>query len=204
MVLSLVVSASAVCRQENGQAAVPSNLMVLQKLLGNVSRAILRGLAVRAGDSILLRVGGVEESWIVSNAVVAEMKSESLQVFQPAEGIGGARYVLDITHAEVNVRYAGTFTESMFGAKKVQREVNAGFSSQVIDMRTNEIRYSGSLNDAQIDTVLIDEIERIETPGVKSTHAAAPPATLLDKIVEPFVIIGATGVAIYLLFHVRT
>ena len=176
----------------------------MEKLVENVARTMLRNSGIRAGDTILLHVGEGEDSWILQHTIVAEMKSETLQVFLPADGSSAIHYLFEVSHADVNVQYGDMFTEGMFSSKKVRRVVNARLACQLTDMFTQEVRYAVSLNDAVADTVLVDDIEKIETPGVRATHSVLPSAPFLDKIVEPFVIIGATGVAIYLLFHVRS
>ena len=67
-----------------------------------------------------------------------------------------------------------------------------------------EILSSKSISEEISDTVSVDDISTVEDPNINITHAELPTEPFIDKFVEPFVIIGATGVAVYLFFHVRS
>ena len=96
------------------------------------------------------------------------------------------------------------YREGMFGAKKVKRTVTAEMAYQTIDADTREMRANGTLTKSKSDTVFVDMVPDLETANVQSTHAVLPDDSVLDRIFEPVVIVGAAGVAIYLFFHIRS
>ncbi len=204
LAVSLACSATALSRQQPSEPVLETNLAVIQRLIGNISAQLLGSARMSKGERVALRIADDGENWIVRNEIASALKAESILVFQSNDGPSDSLVVLQVSSAEMTVRYADMHREGLFGARRIRRDVAARISCQVIDARTREVRYSGSLADSAADTVPVDDIERIETAGVETTHASLPPENLLDKIVEPFVIIGATGVVIYLLFHVRS
>lgn len=54
------------------------------------------------------------------------------------------------------------------------------------------------------DTVLLSAVERLETPELSFTKATMPRLGFFDSLLEPVVVLGAVGVAVYLLFAVRS
>jgi hypothetical protein len=55
-----------------------------------------------------------------------------------------------------------------------------------------------------VASVRVAAIPIIETEGIPPPRATPPSENGMDRFVEPFVIIGATAVAIFLLFSVRS
>jgi hypothetical protein len=105
---------------------------------------------------------------------------------------------------QLNVRYNNMFKDGIFGAKHVEREVSVQYSSDLRNQLTDEILSSGTHSRMYTDTVAVDDIGSIENESINVTRGELPSEAFLDRFIEPFVIIGATGVAIYLLFHIRS
>lgn len=121
------------------------------------------------------------------------------------DSVSGLRhYRLEIFSSEMNVRYGNIFRDGMFGTQTVPRNVSVSVQYKCADLRTEQIVADGIFRKSAVDTVLVDEIPSLENPGVKSTHGDVPSGQFLDKIVEPFIIIGSAGVIVYLFFHVRS
>ena len=156
-----------------------------------------------SGDSIGIHsVSSGNDVWIIQNAVISSLRSHGCVLF-----IGDSvskHYRLDIFSSEMNVRYGDIFRDGMFGTQKAPRTVSVSVQYKCTDSRTEQIVGDGIFHKSAVDTVLVDEIPSLENPGVKSTHADLPSGQFLDKIVEPFIIIGSAGVIVYLFFHVRS
>ncbi len=54
------------------------------------------------------------------------------------------------------------------------------------------------------DTVLLSAVGSLETPELSFTKAAMPRLGFFDSLLEPVVVLGAVGVAVYLLFAIRS
>ena len=114
------------------------------------------------------------------------------------------KYLFDIGSYETNVHYDSMFREGIFGEKKLKRTISVKLSIQATNNKTDEVLLSKSLNEHLSDTVASDDIPKYELASSKSTQGEIPAENMLDRFIEPFVIIGATGVAVFLFFHLRT
>ena len=163
---------------------------------------IFRQSTLHRGDTIGLGIPSGNERWIIDGALSSSLKADSFTVFSPADSL--LPYLFNVLSATMRIRYTNLFREGMFGTRKVRREVFAEMTSQITRLRSKEVLYSGTVRDELADTVAVDDIPFLESGGVAVTQAALPPEHGFDRFIEPFVIIGATAVAVYLLFHVRS
>jgi hypothetical protein len=135
-------------------------------------------------------------------AIAEAARADSIRLFE--DGATGIPYLLDLMPTESAVRYPVLIKDGLFGQKHVMREVRVGFSARLSDSRSREVRYSSTTSGLLADTIAVEEIDGVESPGIPATHALVPPDHGIDRYIEPFVIIGAAGVAVYLLFHLRS
>jgi len=54
------------------------------------------------------------------------------------------------------------------------------------------------------DTVRLSSIERLASPALPFTRMTPPSRGFFDNLIEPLVVLGSVGVAVYLLFAVRS
>ena len=182
-----------------------SNLEIMQQSVQQIMNEMLGALPlVSTGDSILVRVQPHPESWIVEQALAKALRASRFVVFSLPDSTSSTRYVLSVPSVQLNVRYDNMFKDGLFGSKHVEREVSVEFSSDLRNRVSNEILSSGTHSRTYSDTVAVDDVSRIENESISVTHGELPSEAFLDRFIEPFMIIGATGVAIYLLFHIRS
>ncbi len=96
------------------------------------------------------------------------------------------------------------FRESFLGETKTNRTVTVSLPFLAKDVQSNSVLQSGTLLYNYSDTVSTGMIPLLEQQGNPSTHAPIPERDFFDRMLEPLIIIGATGVAVYLFFHVRS
>ncbi|OLD71636.1 MAG: hypothetical protein AUI33_07685 [Ignavibacteria bacterium 13_1_40CM_2_61_4] len=181
-----------------------TNLEIMQSLIGRITRDVIGHSRIPSGDTVLFRIRSSPDSWIVQNATLAELRAAGYTVLLPSDSGGHTGSAMHIHSAELRVRYDDMYHDGFLGARKVRRTVSVAVACDVIDQASHEVLYSGAPAVESADTVRVDEIPNLELASARSTHAELPPETFPDRVLEPLVIIGATGVAVYLFFHVRS
>jgi len=115
-----------------------------------------------------------------------------------------ASVTFEVQPSRALLRYENMFRDGLFGEKKVERLITIEFSSKVLKNRLGEVAFAGLREETFRDTVTVQTIEFLSSPGIKATYATLPSETFFDRIIEPLVIVGATGVLIYLFFTLRS
>jgi hypothetical protein len=180
-----------------------TNLEIMQNLVASMTNEIVARSHIAIGDSIDVTCSPVEDGWIGQMALVSGLQAAGFHVFDKDQSTL-RRVSLRVMGMNYAVRYGEVSRDGLFGAERVQRSITAGFSFETLDTRSGEILSTWTLSRASTDTVDVDDISELEQPSTRSTHAEIPNEPFIDRFVEPFVIIGATGVAVYLFFHIRS
>lgn len=181
-----------------------TNLELMQASVQAITEEIVAASRLIDGDSVSVSVASGEYGWIAEQAIMAKLKSRNLQVFLRGDDPTQVRYALDVKSSKMEVRYENMIKDGLLGTKRTEREIIVVMSGQVENTSRHEVLYSGLLSKSFMDTLDVDEIDAVEHKDIKITHSDLPPDDFLDRIIEPFVIIGAAGAAIFLLFHVRS
>ncbi|MBI5214251.1 MAG: hypothetical protein HY960_00700 [Ignavibacteriae bacterium] len=111
---------------------------------------------------------------------------------------------LQIISPDLKVKYDDSFRSGFLGETKARRTISLSFPFLIKESQTNKVLASSTLPYSYSDTVSVSMIPMLEQEGIPSTHAPLPEGSFFDKLLEPFIIIGATGIAVYLFFHVRS
>jgi len=207
LVLSLfvftVIAASAQSdRHENDP--VKTNLSLLEGRVAEITRAILHQAGIRPGDSVTVRVDPSAERGITAATIASTLKEDSVVTYAHVDSGRAGRPLLAVTACELSVTYANMHRDGTFGNKKVSRRVFGLIVGEVTAAGSGAIVWSGRESSDWTDTVSVDEIPKIETSALPITHAELPAEDSIDRYVEPLIIIGATAVAVWLLFSVRS
>jgi len=189
---------------ENNPPPTRTNIEIMQSLVGRITRDLIGHSPIPAGDTVLFRMQSGPDNWIVQNAMLAELRASGYPVLLVSDTGAQRGDAVHIHSAELRVRYDDMYHDGFLGARKLRRTVSAAVACDVINPASHEVLYSGAPAVESADTVRVDEIQNLELASVRATHAELPAETFPDRVLEPLVIIGATGVAVYLFFHVRS
>ena len=183
--------------------ATSTNLEIQQNLIRSIAADIVARSGIAKEESIAVRFLPIEDGWIIENAFL-----KSLQLFGNTVSIGQENHsqsiLIEVASAEVNVQYSDMHHDGFLGTKKVKRTLSARLDCKIIEGKSGVVRLSDTFQRSISDTVQVSDIEHLESTGIKSTTGTLPSETFLDRIVEPFIIIGTTGVVVYLLFNIRS
>ena len=181
-----------------------SNISVLQSIVEKIAGIFIAKSNINPADSVTIQVEGSPESWITEQAVTSKLKSSGCIVFLDRDKSTYQKIIVKITTAAYSISYTDMFRDGFLGTRKAKRVASANIGIEAYNRNTNEILFSGLLKEQSADTVAVDDIPNLELASAPSTHCELPNETFIDRVIEPFIIIGATGAAVYLFFYVRT
>lgn len=189
---------------EPGTGKPRTNIEIMQALSDSIAEKVIQQGFLTAGDSLEISMPKNDDIWIFSQAFTAALIAKGIHVFVEKDSLRAGQILFVGNTALGKVHYTDMFRDGLFGIKKIKRTISVDCSYQIQNRGTKEVLRSESLSRSYGDTISVDDVSQVESDGVRSTHAELPSENFLDKIVEPFVIIGATGVAVYLFFHIRS
>jgi hypothetical protein len=208
-VLSSTSCYSRVVQINNSAGNTKTNVDIIQALISQSTEKIITGLRFATQESIEVKFPKYDDdscnSWIAKQSLIAKLKSLGYKsVFIGDSGSAIAKYLIEVADVEYHVNYDSMFTDGFLGAKKVHRNIFARLAVIVQNKISGEVLFNDILKNHFIDTVAIDDITLLELSSAKSTQGKIPNDNFISRYLEPFIIIGATGVAVFLFFHVRT
>ncbi len=200
----MLATTAALRGGEPADSAVQSNLEIIQHLTRQATEDVILHAQMRGGDSVFLRCDSTAEAWITTDAVAEALRSHDCHVFTSTDSLRDDGYLMNVHAAGPKLLYDNLFRDGFFGKEYVTRSLSAQIAFSVVRISTKEIVFSSTIEKSARDTVALDDIPQLETRSAKSTQGIAPSETFLDRAIEPLMIIGATGIAVYLLFHIRS
>jgi hypothetical protein len=187
----------------------PTNLEILVDLTKKIAQSFVRDKYISSQDTCSVQFSQIEGLRFIENAFLESLGN--IPVYTrlsdgQTHGSFGLRNSVSmaIQPSRVDVMYEKVFRDGFFGEKKVVRVVTVELSTKIAEQPRGNVRYSGGRSEQWRDTVLFSTIEKLESPLITVTQASVPSQTLLDRLVEPIVVLAATGVVIYLFYTVRS
>ena len=173
-------------------------------LFQTIGYSILEDSHIPLHDSISLRLISTNDTWMLQNVLTRVIRESGYTAFITTDTLSMKSFLMVISASSINAHYDNMFKDGLFGSKKVRRTLSVRLTSQLINSTTNEVLYSNSPVKVVTDTVLVDDIPMLERDVPTHGRAELPSEMFFDRAVEPLLIIGATGIAVFLLFHVRS
>lgn len=179
-----------------------SNLEIIQETLGKFTKQILTVIPDKDENILGFKIHQTEQSWIVEHAVINEILSRGYKIKLIKDSENTTPYIFKVGDAGAKIIYSSMHRKGL--KKFVQRSISVSLQAQVIESKTGNVILSNHFKDEYRDTVNVDDINIIEDKNIPMTRAELPDESIIDRLIEPIIIIGATGVAIFLLFHIRS
>ncbi|TAK62760.1 MAG: hypothetical protein EPO24_04695 [Bacteroidetes bacterium] len=185
------------------QDSLTTNADLFRNGIMSLVDSTIKVSSVHAGASLVTTVSFSEEQPLIEQALVSSLSRNGMVVHSDSLK-ANPEFSFKVTGAELNVTYSETFRETFFGETKTRRTVSVTLPIVVTEMSAGTVLFGETLKWTVSDTVSTAQISMLEHEQVPSTRAPLPERGFFDRLAEPLIIIGATGVAIYLFFHVRS
>ena len=154
-------------------------------------------------DTCSVSFTGSGDLQFLRNAFIEGMRQSCSVVISGPESLHTAS-AFELQASRATVQYSNMFRDGLFGEKKVERSIIVEFSVAVSRSRSRELAVAGLEQEVWRDTVPVKILEYLPSPGIRVTYANVPPETFFDRMIEPLVILGTTGILVYLFFTVRS
>ena len=131
-------------------------------------------------------------------ALVGAIAAPELRISEEA---GRAGLTLQVNG--VGVEYGERFNSGLFERALTTRALTLRLGAMASDS-TGTIRWVGVIEKKFSDTVAVNDIDRLEQTTGHFARGALPERFLWERLLEPVIVIGASGIAIYLFFTIRS
>ena len=197
--LSLVLAQE----RESGDPVVRPNLEIIRSGVAAITMEILKKSDVSTEKNLLVEFRTSDTSGVIRNTLLETLKRMKYTVFISSSTAKREGASLDIGPVETRVRYGPAFRESFLGKRKTERTIEVAVSANIRNAR-GEVLFAGSLSRAFSDTIHVGDLPDLEIPSIPLTQGEPPEGGFFDSVLEPLIIIGASAVAVYLFFTVRS
>ncbi len=111
---------------------------------------------------------------------------------------------VSVSLGALTVDYGSPFSESFLSARLSERRINVAVRFTAVQNSDGKVLWSGTEAKSLTDTVFVDEIPVLRMSSEHVAGSVMPERSALERIVEPFIIVAAAGVAVYLFFTIRS
>lgn len=184
--------------------AQPTNLQIIQKHFGDMAEQILRSASLTPEKVIGLKIRYSPESWVADHAFAGRFDSCGYKVKYAGDSAETAPVIFKVGEAGASVKYSNAHRFTLFGRRCAERSVTVRVQAQIYDTETGIILSGESLIAEHRDTIYVDDIPMFENPEIPMTKADLPDESFIDRFIEPIIIVGTAGVAVFLFFHIRS
>lgn len=117
---------------------------------------------------------------------------------------GKASVECAVSIGEVTVSYGQPFSEGFLSTRKSERLVGVKLRLTATKNPERKILWAGTTSKSFSDTVSIDEIPKLQHSSEHIAKGVIPQRSMMERLIEPFIIVTAAGVAVYLFFTIRS
>jgi hypothetical protein len=179
-----------------------TNLEIFQMQLSSMAREAVHEGSLGGDRSLRLNFRNPDSGWLAQNTILEALKEMGYNLFIGSSDSQRSS-TLDVGLLEMKVSYGPAFRDTFLGKRKTPRTVKTSLSAN-LRAPNDEILFAGILSRSFTDTVRASDIHDLENPAQRITQGEAPADGFFDNVIEPLVIIGASAVAVYLFFTVRS
>ncbi|NQT24280.1 hypothetical protein HQ585_02885 [candidate division KSB1 bacterium] len=104
----------------------------------------------------------------------------------------------------VSILYNNPRRTYFFGAIQYTRQAQIQLEIQLLAADTKRVEWSGMLESQKSDTISVPDLPIIEQDGLILGHPVRPNPAGLRKWFEPAVMVGLTGLIVYLFYSIRS
>lgn len=185
--------------EEDGAKALPT-IAILEDLASEVGREVSPSLSGDSATVVVLDIAPVENTWFVEAGLTKGLAPRRV-VREPGTS---AALTVSVGIRSMGVAYEDVRRDGLFGEREVTRTVFVEADVSVVDRTSGDVLHRATVTRSRQDDVPVDDLPRLEEPGLTWTTARVPPEGFFSSVLEPVITIGAIAVAVILLFTVRS
>ena len=106
--------------------------------------------------------------------------------------------------AKVGVLYGEPFTDGFFSARRCARSLDVEVRFTATRSSDGKVLWAGTKKNSFSDTVYVDDIPKLQESSMRVASGTMPDRSALERFIEPLIIAGAAGIAVYLFFTIRS
>jgi hypothetical protein len=179
-------------------AQTSSNLDLIKTLI-NLSVKDIKSNIPGDAEKVYLEFNSPSDYSSLKFSVINSFDDNGFDVLYSGENTDLA---IEYTLSDASILYTDSFRDGLFGDFKLVRE--SVLEGNYIIIPNGEKLKTFEFEKSIIDTINYDQLTLIENRSYQFTVGNAPDEPFFSNILEPVVAIGATAVAVYLFFSVRS
>jgi hypothetical protein len=190
---------SAYAEEEEARASLPT-IAILEELAAEAGREVSPSLPGDTASTVVLEVEPGENTWFVEAGFMKGLAPRPV-VREPGPN---AAVSVSIGIRMMGVAYEDVRRDGLFGSRVVTRTVFMEADVSVVSRTTGDVLHRSTVARTRRDDVRVDDLARLEEPGLTWTTGKVPPEGFFSSVLEPVITLGAIAVAVILLFTVRS
>jgi len=186
--------------EEEEAGTSPATIAILEELAEDAGREVSASLPGDTASTVALEVEPGENTWFVEAGFMKGFAPRPV-VREPG---ANAAVSVSIGIRNMGAAYENVRRDGLFGARVVTRTVFMEADVSVVNRTTGEVLHRSTVARTRRDDVRVDDLARLEEPGLAWTTGKVPPEGFFSSVLEPLITVGAIAVAVILLFTVRS
>lgn len=153
---------------------------------------------------VFLNLKNVQDAWILAQPITSTLVKKGYEILVDSMQELQTFQQVTILPTKMNIAYGKIHRRGMFGTRKTSRICTLTLSIEITQQTLNRVILSDSFTVMATDTVSVDMIPSLENSSISCTQAVLTDESFFDRVIEPLIIVGTTGVAILLFFTIRS
>jgi hypothetical protein len=137
----------------------------------------------------------------VKQQIIQSLVKNKMEVFLNGQSVDT---IWEYNVREMSMTYSEVFSETFFGSRKVERNITLSIDVTIRVAPSGAVLFSKNFSEAHIDTIGYSVVPQLNDPSIPFTRLIHPELSFFDSILEPAIVIVASGVIIYLFFTIRS
>ena len=199
----LLTFTSDIYSQNNDNSISERNIDIFSRLLDIAYNDLENQLVIAGNEKLyLLRFSRESEE---NDFLLLKLKQRfSSYKVLTGNSVDNADYDIVFENTKLKINYKDIFSSSFLGSKKVKRKIEVTYFNKIIDNSTDIGIYSNTINESYEDYFLLENLEQVENSSYEFAKGHLPEESLLEKVLIPALVVGASAVAIVLFFVIRS
>jgi hypothetical protein len=181
-----------------------SNFTIFHELTRSIFADSMFASALQPEFPLVVRVNQSQDSWIVKQIMTESLTQRGYQVYFDSIQEGMEYVSIFILSSQLSVVYGESFQQGLFTSRKIPRQCSVGINIEIVQVPSNIVLLSKHFSQTSLDTLDVSMISTVEQSDIPSTRGQLPNGSLLNRIAEPMVVIGAVGIVMILFFTIRS